>query len=320
MMTLTQIQAFYFAATEGSFTAAAKQLAMTQPTVSELVRRIEDEYGIALFVRSGRKLVLTAAGRTLLPWAKRMLDGEIGGDAALRALTTGERGTVSFGILRNAGYYGLSDLATDFSRAHPHVKLRLVGQNSFEVADAVRAGELEAGLLCLPVPVHDLETTLIMQQEIVWASASAERCATPMRVEDIPKAPLILYDAHHGWNDPSRRQLAQRAQLRGVTMEPQIEVESVESAVQLVAAGLGDTLLPSAVVNSPRFPTDIHTTPFDHPLFDTFALVTRQGWDMSPITQQLARIAIERLLSTASRNDQILWNGPRGGNASDNEQ
>ena len=306
MMTLTQVQAFYHSATLGSFTAAADYLCTTQPTVSEQVRRIETEYGVSLFVRAGRKLVLTTAGSTLLPWAKRMLDGEMGGDIALRSLVSGESGTVSFGILRNANYYGLSDLAADFIRMHPHGRLRLVGQNSFEVADAVRSGELEGGLLCLPVPVDGLSTMLIMQQEIVWASSDPERCATPMRVEDIPARPIILYDAHHGWNDPSRRQLAQRAQLRGVTIEPQIEVESVNSAVALVANGLGDTLLPRAVADSPSFPSNIHTTPFDHPLFDTFALVTRKGWELSPIARQLAGLAVDRLLSTASRNDQIL--------------
>lgn len=306
MMTLTQIQAFYYAATLGSFTSAASYLGMTQPTVSEQVRRIETEYGITLFVRAGRRLVPTTAGRTLIPWAKRMLDGELGADAALRALVTGESGTVSFGILRNASYYGLSDLASDFGRSHPNVRLRLVGQNSFEVADAVRSGELEAGLLCLPVPVNDLDSTLLMQQEIVWASSRTERCERPMSVERIPDEPLILYDAHHGWNDPSRRQLAQRAQLRGVTLEPQIEVESVDSAVQLVASGLGETMVPRAVAEASNFPANVHITPFDHPIFDTFALVTRHDWEMSPITRELATIAVTRLISAASRNDQIL--------------
>lgn len=302
-MTLTQVQAFYFAATLGSFTAAAEHMGMTQPTVSELVRKIESTYGLALFVRGSRRLVLTTAGRTLLPWAKRLMDGALGADTALNALLTGRGGTVSFGILRNASYYGLSDLASVFCEAHPNVHLRLVGQNSFEVADAVRSGELEAGLLCLPIPASDLAIKPLMRQEILWASSKPERCRQPMRMEDIPKEPLILYDAHHGWHDPSRRQLAQEAQVKGVTLDPMIEIESVDAAVSLVANGLGETMLPRAVVRSPDFPDGIYTTSLEVPIYDTFALVTRKDWELSPMAQYLADLAVSMLLSTASKKD-----------------
>ena len=118
-MTITQIRAFYLAATLGSFTAAAEYMGLTQPTISELVRKVEDQYGMALFVRRGRRLVLTTAGQALMPWAKRLLDAELGADSALTALGTGEGGTVSFGILKNANYYHLSELAAVFREAHP---------------------------------------------------------------------------------------------------------------------------------------------------------------------------------------------------------
>lgn len=309
-MTVTQLQAFYYAATLGSFTAAAEYLGMTQPTVSELVRKIESTYELPLFVRGGRRLVPTTAGTTLLPWAKRLLDGMLGAETAMNALLTGEGGTVSFGILRNAGYYGLSNLATVFCRAHPNVHLRLVGQNSFEVADAVRDGELEGGLLCLPVPSDGLEIVPLMRQQIVWASSKRERCMRPMRVEDIPKEPLILYDAHHGWHDPSRRQLAQQAQMKGVSLEPIIEIETVGAAVDLVAHGLGDTILPRAVTMDRDFPTSVYTTTFEDPIYDTFALVTRKGWELSPMAGYIADLAVSMLLSTAVTRDEILYDGP----------
>ncbi|PLS30757.1 LysR family transcriptional regulator [Bifidobacterium margollesii] len=311
-MTLTQVQAFYYAATLGSFTAAADYMGMTQPTVSELVRKIETSYGLPLFVRGGRRLVLTTAGRTLLPWAKRLLDGALGAQSALTSLLTGKGGTVSFGILRNAGYYGLSGLAAVFCEAHPNVHLRLVGQNSFEVADAVRDGELEAGLLCLPVPSEGLEITPLMRQEIVWASSKPERCARPMRVEDIPAEPLILYDAHHGWHDPSRRQLAQQAQMHGITLEPIIEIETVGAAVDLVAHGLGDTILPKAVAMDVDFPSTVYTTSFEEPIYDTFALVTRKDWELSPMASYIADLAVSMLLSTATAEDVDLTSGHIG--------
>ncbi|MGO3358009.1 MAG: LysR family transcriptional regulator [Bifidobacterium crudilactis] len=305
-MTITQVRAFTLAATLGSFTAAAEYMGLTQPTVSELVKKIEESYSITLFVRGGRRLVLTTAGQTLLPWARRLLDAELGADSALTALNTGEGGTVSFGILQNASYYLLSDLATVFHESYPNVRVRLVGQNSFEVADAVRNGELEAGLLCLPIPAEGLQILPLMRHEIVWASADPERCRKAMAIADIPKEPLILYDAHHGWNDPTRHQLAQLAQLHGVTLEPKMEVESVDAAVSLVASGLGDTIVPKAVAESDTFPAEVYTTRLEEPIYDTFALVQRTNWELSPMASHLAELAVDMLTSNDAGLGEIL--------------
>ncbi|HEV7951256.1 MAG TPA: LysR family transcriptional regulator, partial [Glaciihabitans sp.] len=141
-VTLTQLRAFVEAAKALSFTAAADFLDMTQPSVSELVRKLEDNYQLPLFVRGGRRLRLTAAGDELLVWARRILDAADGADQAMRDLRGLVRGSASFGVLRNASYYLLSDLAQRFHGEYPGVQIRLIGQNSVEVAAAVRSGEL----------------------------------------------------------------------------------------------------------------------------------------------------------------------------------
>ena len=105
-----------------------------------------------------------------------------------------------------------------------------------------------------------------------------------MTIAAIGGAPLILYDAHYGWNDPTRRQLAERAQSIGTRLEPMIEVENVESAIALVARGMGDTLLSRAVVSSAGFPSGVSTVSFEDPLYDTIALITREGAMLSPAT------------------------------------
>ena len=127
-MTITQIRAFYLAATLGSFTAAAEYMGLTQPTISELVRKVEDQYGMALFVRRGRRLVLTTAGQALMPWAKRLLDAELGADSALTALSTGEGGTSAVGGARvspgsDGAYYDLSGRRVD-SPVHGRIYIR----------------------------------------------------------------------------------------------------------------------------------------------------------------------------------------------------
>ena len=81
---------------------------------------------------------------------------------------------------------------------------------------------------------------------------------------------------------PTRRQLLERAQLAGLKIEPWIEVEHVESALDLVARGIGDTIVCQAVCRSAVFPVGLHTVPFAEPLYDTIALVQRVNGVLSP--------------------------------------
>jgi len=106
----------------------------------------------------------------------------------------------------------------------------------------------------------------------------------------------VLYDAHYGWRDPTRRQLAERAQLEGITLTPQIEVEHVESALGIVALGGGGTIVSTAVSKSKAFPENIHTVSFADPLYDRIAIVQRQGSILSPATREIARLARRMLL------------------------
>lgn len=294
-MTLAQMRAFWWAASTGSFTAAARELETTQPTISELVRKLEEAHGLPLFVRAGRRLSLTVAGVELLPWAQRVVEGVTGAEEVLRGLRGLERGLVSFGVLRNAPFYLLSNLVADFHAARPGVRVRVIGQNSYEVAEAVRAGELEAGLVVLPIPDEGLSIRPLIRDEVLWVSADPRRVAAPVTVEEIAGNPMILYDAHYGWKDPTRRQLAERAQLAGVRLDPLIEVENVESALDLAERGIGETMASRSVVRHPSFPAGLHTTTFGEPFFETIALIKRRDSALSPGTAELAQLSVSML-------------------------
>lgn len=290
-MTLNQLRAFVEAERLGSFTAAAQAMDIAQASASELVRRLETELGAELFLRGSRTLTLTSAGHELLPYAQESLAAADSGTRAVHSLGSLGGGTATFGVLRNADYYLLSNLVQMFHARYPAVRVRLVGQNSAETALAVAAGQIEAGLVVLPIDDEGLAITPLMRDEVFYVSASAERTRTPVSIEAFCRAPLVLYDAHYGWKDPTRRQLAERAQLAGARIDPLIELEHVEAAVKLAAAGVGDTIASRAVISSPAFPAGLHTAPFAEPLYDTIALVRRRGRPLSRATRELARLA-----------------------------
>jgi len=294
-MTLQQLKYFLAAAEHGSFSAAAEGLLLAQPSLSEQIRRLEAELGVALFARAGRRLVLTEAGRTLRPHAERTLrEAEEAADS-VRDVRELEGGTASFGTFGSAHHTLLGGLVEEFRHRYPNVRVRVVGQNTVEVADAIRDGEIEAGLVALPVDDRGLEVRPAFREEIHYVSADPERVREPMTIEDIAAAPLILYDARWGAVDPMRRQLTERAQQAAVRLEPQIEVEYLTAALELTARGLGDTIAEPTVIVTRGFSRLLHSVSLAPPLYDMFAFVTRRNARLSPATRALMEVLERRI-------------------------
>ena len=290
-MTLTQLRAFLESARHGSFTAAARVLGLSQASISELIRRMEDEHAVQLFIRGRRRLVLTAAGQELMAHAENAVTAADNASRALRSVQALRGGVATFGVLRNADYYLLSGLVQKFNEAYPSVRVRLIGLNSADVASAVAEGDLEAGIVVLPIDAEGLRVTPWARDEVLYVSSDPERTKRPVGIAALAAARLVLYDAHAGWRDPTRRQLADRAHIAGSQIDPWIEVEQVETALNLVARGVGDTIVSRAVLASHSWPSGLQSAPIDPPLYDTIAFIRRETVPLSSATQELARLA-----------------------------
>ena len=299
-MSPPQLRAFVAAAETGSFTAAGMELGLAQASVSELVRRLEEDYGLVLFSRGGRRLTLTGAGRLLLPVAEQALAALTHADETLRAFRGLRGGSATFGVMRNAEYYLLADLAATFHQRYPDVEVRLIGQNSVEVAAAVSSGELEAGLVVLPVDDEGLDVRPLLHDEVVVVTAVPQRWGATVDAAALAQAPLVLYDAHYGWRDPTRRQVLALARGLGVTLHPIVEVEHITSALRLVARGIGDTFVSRAVTTATDFPPALHVVPFSPPMHDTVASITRDAGILSPATRALLELAEQMLLARST--------------------
>jgi DNA-binding transcriptional LysR family regulator len=294
-MTLQQLTYFLAAAEHWSFSAAAEELHMAQPSLTEQNRRLEAELGVPLFTRAGRGIELTEAGRLLRPHAERTLAEAQAAAESVRQVRDLTGGTVAFGTFGSAHHYLLARLVEDFRKRHPHVRVRAIGQNSAEVADAVREGQLEAGLVVLPIDDRGLSVQPAVEDELLYVSADPKRLERPMTIERLAEAPLILYDARWAQVDPARRQLRELAQNAGVTIEPQIEVEYVTAALELAARRMGDTVSTRSVIDVRGFSRRLGTVGFDPPLMETFAFITRRNAHLSPATREFMALAKKHL-------------------------
>ena len=305
-MTIQQLSYFLSALEHGSFSAAAEHLHLAQPSLSEQVRRLEAELGVRLFRRGGRGLVPTEAGWLLRDHAQRVLDDVEGAREAVAETRELRGGTATFGTWGAARFYPGTQIVADFRRKFPKVRLRLVGLNSADVAEAVRNGDLEVGMVALPIDDRGLDVQPIMKDELVYASADAEMLTGPKSIEQIAAAPLIMADASYATEDPTRRQLAALAQAAGVVLEPQIDVEDVEMAIELAARGLGDTLISRGIIHSMgrRMPKRLGWVPFAEPVYDTFAFIQRRDSRISPASREFLAVAEARLRVLAAELEE----------------
>jgi len=304
LLSLQQVRCFCAALELGSFTAAAESLRVTQPAVAEQIRKLEQLLGTDLFVRAGRGVVPTEAARVFAEHATRSLRALEDAAGSVGELTSLNTGTVSLGVFSGPLAWQLEQLVASFLTEYPNVTVRLIGRNSSAIVDRVRGGELEAGLVLLPIDDDKLDVRPIVRDEVLYVSADPERTRRPATIEQLASTPLIFYDAESADNDPIRRQLAERAQALGVRLRPHVEVELIDFALRLVADGLGDTYLPSAYTRAPYYPSGLTTAPFKPALYDTFAVITRSGARLSPGVRHLVDAVETHMRAVADEFDR----------------
>jgi LysR substrate binding domain len=126
-----------------------------------------------------------------------------------------------------------------------------------------------------------------------------------MAIEQLAQATLVLPEARWGEEDPTRRQLAERAQRAGVTIRPRIEVQHANAALELAARGLGGTLVTRALLDALGYGDRLAAVPLDPPLQETFAFIRRRNFRLSPATRALMtspRIASQSLLASRAKS------------------
>ena len=265
---------------------------MTQPAVAEQVRKLEQALGADLFVRAGRGVALSEAGRAFSEHAIGSLRAVEAAADSIDEVTALRTGTIAIGVFGGPSAWNLDEVAAAFLRRHPDVSLRLVGRNSSAIADAVRRGELEAGLVALPIDDRGLVVgERVWTTEAVYATADRDRLrGTPRTIQQLAAAQLVVPEAQAGDEDPTRRRLRERAADAGVQLQPVVEVESSLAALDLVLRGVGDTIASAALIAELGLGDRVETVPLDPPLHERYAFITPRGAPRAPAMAALIAI------------------------------
>jgi DNA-binding transcriptional LysR family regulator len=286
-VSLQQVRCFCAALELGSFSAAAEALRVSQPAVAEQIRKLERALDADLFVRAGRGVIPTEAGRAFAEHAAQSLRALEDAAGSVGEFTAMRSGAVALGTFSAPSTWRLEEVVAAFLERHPNMTVRFLSRNSSAIAERVRRGELEAGVVLLPIDDDRLDVRPLVRDELLYVSADPQRTRRPATIERLASVPLIFYDAESADRDPIRRLLTERAQAHGLRLRPRVEVEMAELALSLVVRGLGDTYLPVSYTHAPYYPTGLNTASFTPALFNTFAIVTRPAARLAPGTREL---------------------------------
>jgi DNA-binding transcriptional LysR family regulator len=279
---------FQSVASTGSMSKAALELNTVQSNVTARIRALEDEVGLALFERTNRGVTLTAAGRRLLPFAARaarLLDD------AKRAVT--DQGTPSgalvVGSLETTAALRLSPILAEFVAAYPAVDLSLRTGTSCELVDQVLDRNLEGAFVCGPVNHPDLLVEQCFREELVILTASGIADFEVLAAQ--PDLKIIVLRAGCSY----RLQLEGMLARRGIVGIRLLEFGTLEAIVSCVSAGLGVTLLPTALLGSvwEKGRVRVHPLPEGEKWVDTVFIRHREAYVSSSLRAflELARPA-----------------------------
>jgi DNA-binding transcriptional LysR family regulator len=302
VLSLHQLRCFLATYEAGSLTGAAEQLGYAQPSVSEQVRLLERSIGATLFRRVGRGVVPTTVAETMRPHAERALAAADEAMRVARSATALETGTIRFGMFGTARLYAGAGLVADVLARHPGVRVELVGQNSSDVLEDLRRGRLEAAMIAVPqIESEGMQVTPVARDELVYVSAHPERLESPVTAHRLARASLVMPETTWRSVDSTRIVLRRMLHETGHNPQTRIEVEDVETAVELAGMGLADTVIPRGAAEQllPRLAPEAGWVSLRPRQYDSLAIVHRAGATLSPAAELVIELATKRIRATA---------------------
>lgn len=239
-MELTTLRYFAAIAAAGHMTRAAESLGVTQPALSSMLRKLEEEVGAALLHRTGRGVALTEAGRVFLRHAEEALRQAGEARTAVRELMGLERGSIRVGGGATAITYLVPRAVSRFRREHPGVRFYVREAGSGSVAQSVLAGELDLGIVTLPLKAPGASDLLVTpwthdELRLIAPARSALAAKRTFRWRDLEHESMVGFEA----GSAVREVIDRAAAAAGVSLNIVMELRSIESIKQMVGAGIG---------------------------------------------------------------------------------
>jgi LysR family hydrogen peroxide-inducible transcriptional activator len=283
-MTLTELRYIVALARERHFGRAAAKCFVSQPTLSQAVKKLEDELGILLFERRAAEVSVTAIGERVVEQAQRALEQA---EAVKEVAKQGKdplAGPLKVGVIFTVGPYLLPKLIPILHKRAPQMPLVIEENYTAALAERLKRGEIDAAIVALPFdeagmelqPVYDEPFVIAVPREHQWAKRKS------LRADDLARESLLLLGTGHCFRDqvlnacPSLN----RSSATPGSIQKTVEGSSLETIRLMVASGLGVTVLPASAISQKTARGDLLAyIPFTRPVPDrTVVLAWRKSF------------------------------------------
>lgn len=289
-MTLNQIEYFIQVAEHGSFSKAALVLGVAQPALSRQVRALETELHETLFLRNGRGVELTEAGRRLLEHGQGILHLVAQARDDLSAHRNEPVGQIVVAMPPTQARLLTLPLIEAFRASCPRARLVVMEGFSTHLTEWLVSGRADLALVYNPEPLAALEILPLREERLVLLSPAGAAPPGPLTLAGLSRYPLVMPQRGQVF----RKRMEEAAAMAGVQLRVDWEVSSVPAILDLVAAGLGHAALGEDALRAFEHPERLAVTPFaDAQVHTKLCLVTPALKRSTPLTQRTAALLMK---------------------------
>src|SRR5919197_510974 len=297
-MDLARLKSLVVLAEEGHFTRAAERQHIAQPALSQQIRKLESEVGVARVDRTTRRVCITEAGMLLVDYARVMLRAADDATAALDELAGVQAGRLSIGATQALGPLDLAGIPASFHRRYPQVELSVQEDLSFQLADALQRDALDLAFLTLDASRTPLLESHPIASEALVAVLSSHHPLANRKAVSLAQLSGERFAMFRG-GATIRGRVEEAASAQGIELEIAFETNSVLRQKALVAEGLAVAVLPRSDAEGPG--PAVATVPLQRPaLQHVVHAAWRKGRRQLPATAAFIRLLEEDLLDQAA--------------------
>ncbi len=267
------LRGFVETAEAGSLSRAARQLGLSQPSLTGQVQRLEEALGAELFERHGRGVRLTEAGQTLLPRARRLLEEMRAAEVAVRREGAIAASTLRVGAIPTVAPYVMPAALTRWRARSPETRIELREDYSAVLARALHEGALDVVIAALPYAFEGLATEVLGVDRLVVAVPSTHPAARAGRITlaQLHEAPAITLDPAHCLGE----QVAGFCSSRAVNPSVVCRTAQLATVLELVGAGVGVSIVPAIAAVRHNTPACVYVPLEGHALSREIVAVSR---------------------------------------------
>lgn len=272
-LNLDQLRTLVEVAALGSFSAAARNLHLSQPAISLQIRELESRVGVRLLHREGKRAIATAAGRDLIGHAHSLFEAAERARLSMQRHKEGRIGRVRIGTGATSLIYRLQPVLRRLRARYPDIDIAVTTGITPDIADHMLNDRIDIGLVTLPVDERAFRIHSLRKDALVAIlPPGTKKPPARMTPAAIASAPLILEaeQANHS------RLIREWLRAAGREARPVMEFDNIGAIKTVVAAGLGQSIVPSQAVATPQARRDLVVRPLRPPIHYTFALIHRR--------------------------------------------